>query len=175
MRRAIALLLAAASALFFAASWGCAPETAPAGDDCQKARAVFTKCGVTVPLLTDGPCTGVQHAIARCVANHATSCEELASLVGRLDVCAADELDGGDLPPLTDLPVAPPFDAGRDTAAEASLLGADATVDEDGGPLTVPRDGGAQDAADGAADAKPHTPTRSPSSFDPVSTPSDPL
>lgn len=113
---AFALILCA-----FVPATGCADEQMPAGDECAQARAVFTKCGVTVPLLEEGACTGVQRMVARCVAHHGSTCEDLSTLLGRIDVCAADELDGGDLAPVADLPVPPPRDAATDSALDAPL------------------------------------------------------
>ena len=121
MRRLAALLLLGVAALALAA--GCNEEPPPMGDECQQARAVFTKCGVTVPLLNEGACIGVARMVSRCVAHHATTCDELSTLLGRIDQCAADELDGGDLAPVSDLPVPPPADAGVD--ADASLPAVD--------------------------------------------------
>lgn len=120
---AAALCLVASVAL--ASAWGCIQEPPPSGDDCEQARAVFTKCGVTLPLLTGGACTGMQRIVARCVARHATTCDELSTLLGRVDACAADELDGGDLPPVSDLPVPPAVDAGADAAHEGALPAVD--------------------------------------------------
>ncbi len=123
MRRLVALVVV----LLAGGAGGCAEEPLPTGDDCQQARAVFTKCGVSLPILTDGACTGMQRVVARCVAHHATTCDDLSTLLGRIDVCAADALDGGDLAPVSDLPVPPPADAGADTALDAPLAPIDAT------------------------------------------------
>ena len=134
MRRLAALLLLGAATLALAA--GCNEEPAPVGDECQQARAVFTKCGVTVPLLSEGACIGVARMVSRCVAHHATTCDELSTLLGRIDMCAADELDGGDLAPVSDLPVAPPVDASLHAVdADASLPAVDAPdAGADAGP-----------------------------------------
>ena len=123
MRRLAVLL---APAFMLVGAWGCIHEPAPTGDDCAQARAVFSRCGVSLPILEGAACTGMQRVVARCVAHHATSCDDLSTLLGRIDACAADELDGGELAPLTDLPLPPPADAGADTALEAALAPIDA-------------------------------------------------
>lgn len=127
MRGVLVAALLAISAAVGAAASACAPQPPAAVDDCDKARAIFEKCGVSLPILSQGPCTGAQHAVARCVANHASTCDELSTLVGRIDACVADELDGGDLPPAEDLPVPSFPDAARDAAPDAND-DADATV-----------------------------------------------
>jgi hypothetical protein len=112
----------------------CSSGAAPAADVCAEAKNRFAACGTSLPLLSDGPCTGTTRIVARCVVDHAHDCDELATLFARIDACVADMLDGGDslLPPATDLPVplrdggtpdartdagvAPPKDSGTDAA-----------------------------------------------------------
>ena len=103
---------------------GCAREEGAVGDVCERATRLFTECGLTLPILSDGTCTGVTRAVARCVANHASNCDELASLRGRIDACVADEIDGGDalIPAAEDLPL-PVVDGGHEGAADASADG----------------------------------------------------
>lgn len=120
-------------------------EPPPAGDVCAEAKNRFASCGASLPLLSDGPCTGTTRIVARCVAAHAHDCDELATLFTRIDSCVADMLDGGDslLPPATDLPVpgrdggkhddaghdsgaSPPRDAGLDVLTAGSDSGVDA-------------------------------------------------
>ena len=115
----LALVLAVLSSFALAA---CSADEPPAVDVCQRAISVFTRCGVTLPILSGGACTGATRTVARCVANHATNCEELASLQGRLDTCVEDELDAGDafLPTAEDLPLPSFGDAGRDADANDS-------------------------------------------------------
>ena len=147
MRANIAFLLALLS-------WGCSnPPDAPPADICAQAMGVFTKCGVTLPLLTTGSCTGTARAVARCVAHHATNCEELASLTQRIDACVADELDGGEiLPPAEDLPLPALADAGHDAAREAAAAEAGAPeAGPDAPPPSV--DAGLDGASDAAIDA----------------------
>lgn len=125
MRRAVSLFL-------FGLLVHCAPTEDPNADVCTKARSSVASCGVVMPLLSDGPCTGVTRALARCISGHAKTCDELASLSGRLDACVADELDaGGDLLPPTDLPP-PPRDSGVDARIDAAP--------------SAPKDAGAPDA-----------------------------
>jgi hypothetical protein len=118
----------------------CANEDPPAADVCGEAKNRFSSCGTSLPLFSDGPCTGTTRIVARCVVDHAHDCDELATLFVRIDACVADLLDGGDelLPPATDLPV-PPRDAG-DGGSD------DSRNDEDAVPRPVDAS-----AVDGAA------------------------
>ena len=146
MRKRLALLL-------LLASWGCATEDAPAADVCAQAMNVFTKCGVTLPLLSEGACIGTARAVARCVANHANTCEELASLTQRIDACVADELDGGEiLPPAEDLPLPAPdgTDAGHAAAGDAAGT---PKSDDAGTDATMAADGGVDASRDAATDS----------------------
>ena len=120
-------------------------EPRPA-DVCAEAKLRFASCGASLPLLADGPCTGTTRIAARCVADHAHDCDELATLFTRIDACVADMLDGGDalLPPVTDLPVhvrdaGTTDDAGRDAGP--------APLREAGSDARAPATG---DAASGA-------------------------
>ena len=152
MRPAFRLLVPLAALVAFLAS-ACGNADLPAGDVCQQATNVFLKCGVTLPLLTDGPCTGTKRALAGCVAHHAANCEELAGLEGHIDACVADELDGGDsfLPPAEDLPL-PAFDAGHDGSHAAPTRDAGALADANAA-MNVDGDAGALAAPDSASDA----------------------
>jgi hypothetical protein len=136
MGRARALVAAVAAAVGVAGTWGCMEDPAVGGDECAQAKAVFTRCGVALPILEGAACTGMQRVVARCIARHATTCDDLSTLLGRIDVCAADELDGGDLPPLTDLPLPPPGDAAADSALDAPLDPVDAASTFDAAPFT---------------------------------------
>ncbi|MDB5215449.1 MAG: hypothetical protein JWO86_3376 [Myxococcaceae bacterium] len=130
----------------------CSNPEPPAADICIEAKNRFSSCGTSLPLLTDGPCSGTTKIVARCVVDHAHDCDELATLFGRIDACVADLLDGGDelLPPATDLPV-PPRDAGRDGQDEAGRDVDAAPRPADGGPIST-TDGGASDSG---AEARP--------------------
>jgi len=148
LSRSLSTLAAAAVALAFASAlagtWGCTQEPAPTGDDCDQAKAVFTKCGVSFPILEGSACTGMQRVVARCIARHANTCDDLSTLLGRIDACAADELDGGDLAPVSDLPLPPPADAAKDAALDAPLDPIDAASPFDASPLSP--DSAASDA-----------------------------
>ena len=107
MRKAF-VLLAATLPTFLLVS-ACSDADAPAGDVCQQASDLFARCGVTLPLLSGAPCTGVVHDAAQCIAAHAANCDDLASIETKLGACASDALDsGGFVPPAEDLPVPPP-------------------------------------------------------------------
>jgi|GEM_PF-6015560 len=148
MRGRIVLVVAlgAATALLSA----CFGEANAEGDVCVRARARFATCGATLPLLSDGPCTGTSKLVSQCVADHASDCDELATLLGRIDECMTDVAQDDDslLPPATDLPVAP-RDGGRDASGD------DAAANRDAAP--VPSDGGfttADASTDGGAGAQ---------------------
>lgn len=133
MRRLLLLVPLAMTALLHAACGG--EEPAPA-DVCAEAKNLFASCGTSLPLLSDGPCSGPTRIVARCVVDHAADCEELATLFVRIDACLADMLDGGDslLPPATDLPV-PPRDSGHDARNDGGAGGDAAPRPNDGGGI----------------------------------------
>ena len=141
--RPLVLVLLALSAIA-----ACSGGELPASDVCGQAKDRFAACGTSLPLLTDGPCSGTTRIVARCVVDHAKDCDELATLFGRIDACVADMLDGGDslLPPASDLPV-PGRDGGLlDAARDATVAPPrDASVDApvldsgvDAGPVAWP-------------------------------------
>ena len=153
MTRPLALvLLLGALGAFAAVAPACASQEPVAADVCAQAKSRFASCGTSLPVLTDGPCTGTTRIVARCVVDHAHDCDELATLFGRIDACVADLLDGGDplLPPATDLPV-PARDAGRDAARD------DAGQATDAAPHPAPggRDASTDGAADGSTETRP--------------------
>ena len=76
----------------------------PTGDVCADAIRLFAACGTSVPVLSDGPCSGVRAAMARCVVAQAHDCDELATLTNRLDACVGDAIDAGAVVP-PELPV----------------------------------------------------------------------
>ena len=129
------LLVSAMLASLALVHGACSSPEPPPADVCIAARDRFSSCGTSLPLLTDGPCSGTTRIVARCVVEHAHDCDELATLFGRIDECVADLLDGGDelLPPATDLPV-PPRDAGSDGHDEAGRDVDAAPRPTDGGP-----------------------------------------
>ncbi len=133
---------------------GCNADEPAAADVCEKAMNVFTRCGVTLPILSGSACTGVTRAIGRCIANHATNCEELASLQGRLDACVQDELDAGEtfLPPAEDLPL-PSFEGGNHDAGDRHAP----FSPPDGGGVRRADDGGVSDAERGSSDSNNNT------------------
>ncbi|MDB4935925.1 MAG: hypothetical protein JWP87_2897 [Labilithrix sp.] len=137
------LLVLAALAMVASLHAACSDREAPAADVCGEAKNRFESCGTSLPVLSDGPCSGTTRIVARCVVEHAHDCDELATLFSRIDACVADLLDGGDalLPPATDLPV-PPRDAGKEASSDGGRA-------PDAAPRPV--DGGADSAIDGAA------------------------
>lgn len=124
---------------------GCSSGLPPAADVCGEAKNRFSSCGTSLPLLSEGPCSGTTRIVARCVVDHAHDCDELSTLFGRIDACVADMLDGGDsfLPPATDLPV-PGRDGGRDDAGNdaAPAPPRDAGTDAPGPTLDAGVDSG---------------------------------
>lgn len=143
-----ALFVAASLASLVVVHAACSSTETPPADLCMAAKDRFSSCGTSLPLLTDGPCSGTTRIVARCVVEHAHDCDELATLFGRIDECVADLLDGGDdlLPPATDLPVPP-----RDASASDPLDGGGRELDAaprpvDGGPGTTTDGGSSSDA-----------------------------
>jgi hypothetical protein len=139
MKRSSAFVLVLLS---LSAPAACAQESESFADVCAEARARFSACGASLPLLADKPCTGMTRVLSRCIASHARTCDELSSLITRVDSCVADEADGGELPPAEDLslPLAHHADAAasKDAASvqtdaagvrDASLSPQDAGVD----------------------------------------------
>ena len=147
MRRPACFLAVCAILATFAGASACGPTEPRAGDVCAEAKHRFASCGTSLPLLSDGACSGTTRIIARCVADHAHDCEELATLFTRIDSCVADMLDGGDslLPPATDLPV-----PGRDS-------GKNEDGGYDAGPA-LPRDAGSDARPPTSGDAAPGAP-----------------
>jgi hypothetical protein len=99
---------------------GACGEQSVSDDVCGQAAQRVRSCGATFGFLQNGTCSGARKLVARCVVDHATDCDELATLSGRLDECVAGLADGGDdiLPEITDLPVPLRSDAGaRDTGS----------------------------------------------------------
>lgn len=75
---------------------------------CDHANDIVQRCGATVPMLTDAPCTGISRFISQCVADHAPSCDELASLVRNVDRCFPDAGEDGAFPEAESLPFPSP-------------------------------------------------------------------
>jgi len=78
---------------------GCAPAEPEAADVCENAERHLSACGVMLPVTRGGACTGARKMLAECMVNHADGCDEMASLLRRIDACIADATDAGDLSP----------------------------------------------------------------------------
>jgi hypothetical protein len=78
---------------------------------CEEAEDAFLGCGVSVPLVNDGPCAGLRHSAAECIMEHASSCLELAKLTRRPDTCFDMLIE----PPEIGEPSEPLFPEGGDT------------------------------------------------------------
>ncbi len=90
---------------------GCGGPEAPA-TICEAAEDAFLRCGVSVPLLDDGPCAGLRYSAAECIMDHADTCLDLAKLTRRPDTCFDMLLE----PPDLDEPSEPLFpDQGGDS------------------------------------------------------------
>jgi len=135
MKRLAAALSLLALALPLGLTAACWEQADAPADVCAEAKQRFNSCGTSVPLLTDGPCNGTTKMFARCVAEHAKDCDELATLFGRIDECVDALLDGGDdlLPPADDLPL-PDRDGGRDARADGAAIDASPRPPTDAGP-----------------------------------------
>jgi hypothetical protein len=141
--RGAALLLCVSAA---AATWSAACERPEPGDACEAARQRFAECGATLPLLDEGPCTGVRLATAECVVDHVADCDELATLPSRIDECIDDLLpdDDGELP-TGGLPV--PATAAGNGGAGGAGGGGGAASSDGGASASSGGDGGGGSAA----------------------------
>lgn len=91
----------------------CLPEPQSFPDVCAQASFMVESCGVTVPALTDTPCTGLARFVSTCVAQQASTCDALAALMRDPSRCAPDAGDA-DFPGAEELPLPAlhPLDAG---------------------------------------------------------------
>jgi hypothetical protein len=115
MGRALAFVLLVA---------GCAPQVE--GDSCQRAAGFLHECGVSLPLLADGPCVGVRLEVADCVLAFSEDCRQAAELPAHMEDCLAD-LGDDDLPELP--PPGEPPPAGQPESGPAACADGD---DNDG-------------------------------------------
>ena len=60
---------------------------------CDEATHLVATCGATVPFLNSRACTGLARYTAICITQHATDCDGLATLSGRLEECMPDAGD----------------------------------------------------------------------------------
>jgi hypothetical protein len=70
---------------------GCLPT-----DDrnvCEQAGFLLHRCGVSMPLISDGPCVGARIAASECVLEHVSDCAGLVTLYERVDQCLLDYAD----------------------------------------------------------------------------------
>jgi hypothetical protein len=143
--RAAALLLCSSATI---AVWGAGCERPEPGDACEAARQRFAECGATLPLLEDGPCSGVRLAAAECIVDHVADCDELASLPSRIDECIDDVLpdDDGELP-TGGLPVPSTAASGAGGAGGAGGTGGGAATSGGGGAASSGGVGGGGSAA----------------------------
>ncbi len=80
--------------LFITLLTACGTEVHTAfADPCEEATHLIATCGATVPFLTSRGCTGLARFTATCITRHATDCDSLATLSGRLDECMPDAGD----------------------------------------------------------------------------------
>ena len=87
---------------------GCPEAPTSFATVCDHANDIVQRCGATVPMLTDTPCTGISRFISQCVADHAPNCDELASLVRNVDRCFPDAGEDGAFPEAESLPFPTP-------------------------------------------------------------------
>ena len=79
---------------------GCTPPGG--GDVCDRALVFLHDCGVSLPLLADGPCVGLRLEVADCVLEYASDCREAAELPAHYEDCVSDL--GDEDPELPELP-----------------------------------------------------------------------
>ncbi len=60
---------------------------------CEQANGMIEQCGASVPFLTGHECTGLAKVAAKCITEHSTDCDSLATLSTRLDECMPDAGD----------------------------------------------------------------------------------
>jgi len=109
--RRASLVLALAS-LF--AAIACEPaidESTP----CGRAKKMLGDCGVIMPIVSDGTCTGTAEALSNCLLTAGGSCDALAAVSAHLDQCTAR--DGGAGIP-SDFPGVTSNDSGVDVVAD---------------------------------------------------------
>ncbi len=74
---------------------------------CDRATDMVARCGATLPFISGRSCTGLARLTAMCITQHASDCDTLATLAGRLEDCMPDA--GDDLFPTAEdieMPVA---------------------------------------------------------------------
>jgi hypothetical protein len=125
MRRATLLLVALLAA--------CAPPLE--GDSCERAAGFLHGCGVSLPLLADGPCVGARLEVADCVLENADDCRQAAELPAHIDDCISDlgdqDPDLPELPPSGQTPPARQPEADPDSCADGDDNDADGFIDCD--------------------------------------------
>jgi hypothetical protein len=121
MRALAALLLLA----------GCAPPIE--GDSCQRAEGFLHDCGVSLPLLADGPCVGVRLEVAGCVLEFSDDCRQAAELPAHMEDCLDDLGDENpdlpELPPLGETPPASQPESGDAACADGDDNDRDGFID----------------------------------------------
>lgn len=105
MRPLLSLFALAASAIALLLTLAaCEGAKSVPVDVCDDATQRLAECGVSLPLVTGGACAGPRRLASQCLVSHADGCDEISTLLQRIDACIEDmEADGGDefpLPPL---------------------------------------------------------------------------
>jgi hypothetical protein len=72
---------------------GCLGTEAQFANVCDQANDVVQRCGATVPMLANAPCTGIARFVSQCVADQVRGCDELATLMRNADRCFPDAGD----------------------------------------------------------------------------------
>ncbi|MCB9736687.1 MAG: hypothetical protein H6745_29260 [Deltaproteobacteria bacterium] len=107
---------------------------------CESAQRRFQGCGVTAPLITDGPCQGLRRSVSMCIDDFAADCDDVRALVRRPDLCFTSLVDlpadgppeGSDLFP--EGPVGEPDAGGGDASSDGrGAEDADASTPFSGG------------------------------------------
>ena len=134
--RRISLLFVLAPLLAAVACEPAIDESTP----CGRAKRLLGECGVLMPIVTTGTCTGTAEALSNCLLTANGSCDALATVSAHLDRCAA--ADGGATIP-DDFPGVTSDDSGVSTAQG-----------HDAGPSTLPKtDAGVTSGNDAGHDA----------------------
>lgn len=75
---------------------------------CDEANDVVQRCGATVPMLSNAPCTGIARFVSECVTEQTHGCDELATLMRQPERCFPDAGEDEAFPEAESLPFPEP-------------------------------------------------------------------
>jgi hypothetical protein len=144
LRASLVLAFSLAAMLGVMPMIGCGDSGDLSADVCEAAADKLSACGVSLPVSTRGACVGTRRLAAECMVHHADGCDQLASLLQRIDACVSDiQSTESGLPEGVALPS---MDGGAD-AGRSEAGRTDPAVGSDAGSQPQPEtDGGSADA-----------------------------